>query len=166
MTKILLLSDTHGTIDDSILKYVSQADEVWHAGDIGDLHVTDVLKSLKPLRSVYGNIDGDMARMEFPEHNRFVCEKVSVWITHIGGFPGKYAPKIKEMLKKEPPNLFISGHSHILKVMFDKELNFLHMNPGAAGKSGFHQVRTMLRFVIDGDKIKDLEVIEMGGKRE
>ena len=166
MTRILLLSDTHGTIDDSILKYVSQADEVWHAGDIGDLKVTDVLKSAKPLRGVFGNIDGDRARMEFPEHNRFVCEGVSVWITHIGGYPGKYAPKIKEMLRKEPPNLFISGHSHILKVVFDKELNFLHMNPGAAGKSGFHQVRTMLRFVIDKDKITNLEVIEMGGKRE
>ncbi len=164
MIKILLLSDTHGHIDDTILKYVNQADEVWHAGDIGDLAVTDTIKKLKPLRAVFGNIDGDKARLEFPLHNRFWCEKVDVWITHIGGYPGKYNPNIKEELKLNPPNLFICGHSHILKVIFDKKLNFLHMNPGACGKSGFHEMRTMLRFVIDVDKIKDLEVIEIGKK--
>ncbi|KQS47765.1 MAG: metallophosphoesterase family protein [Flavobacterium sp.] len=162
MKKILLLSDTHGHIDDTILKYVDQADEVWHAGDIGDLIVTDTLKKHKPLRAVFGNIDGDKARMEFPLNNRFMCEDVDVWITHIGGYPGKYSPAVKSEIALNPPKLFITGHSHILKVMFDKKLNLLHMNPGACGISGFHQVRTMLRFVIVGDKIKDLEVIEIG----
>lgn len=161
MKKILLLSDTHSHLDDTILKYVAQADEVWHAGDIGDLAVTDALKKLKPLRAVYGNIDDDIARLEFPLHNKFLCEGVSVWITHIGGYPGKYNPKIKSELEMNPPQLFICGHSHILKVMFDKKNNFLHMNPGACGKSGFHQVRTMLRFIIDGDKITALEIIEI-----
>lgn len=160
--KILLLSDTHSHIDDTILKYVNQADEVWHAGDIGDLKVTDTLKKLKPLRAVYGNIDDDKARMEFPLHNRFNCEDVVVWITHIGGYPGKYNPSLRAELLANPPKLFICGHSHILKVMFDKKHNLLHMNPGAAGVHGFHQVRTMLRFVIDGDKIKDLEIVEIG----
>ncbi|WP_055445163.1 metallophosphoesterase family protein [Lacinutrix himadriensis] len=160
MTKILLLSDTHSYIDDAILKHVKQADEVWHAGDIGDLKVTDAIKKLKPLRAVYGNIDDDKARMEFPENNRFMCEGVDVWITHIGGYPNRYDIRIRDEIKRNPPKLFISGHSHILKVMQDKKLNLLHMNPGAAGKHGFQQVRTMLRFVIDGEKIKDLEVIE------
>jgi putative phosphoesterase len=161
MKKILLLSDTHSHIDDAILKYVKQADEVWHAGDIGDLNVTDTIKKIKPLRAVYGNIDDAEARLEFPLHNRFMCEGVSVWITHIGGYPGKYNPAIKAEMTANPPQLFICGHSHILKVMFDKKHNLLHMNPGACGKSGFHQVRTMLRFVIEGDKIKDLEIIEI-----
>lgn len=162
MKKILLLSDTHSHLDETILKYAAQADEIWHAGDIGDLHVTDALKKVKPLRGVYGNIDDDKARMEFPLHNRFLCEDVDVWITHIGGYPGKYSPNIRKELALNPPKLFICGHSHILKVMFDKKLSLLHMNPGAAGTHGFHQVRTMLRFVIDGDKIKDLEIIEIG----
>lgn len=162
MKKILLLSDTHSHIDDAVLKYVKQADEVWHGGDIGDLKVTDTIKTLKPLRAVYGNIDNAQARLEFPLHNRFMCEGVSVWITHIGGYPGKYNPNIKAEMTANPPQLFICGHSHILKVIFDKQHNLLHMNPGACGKSGFHQMRTMLRFVIDGDKIKDLEIIELG----
>lgn len=161
MKKILLLSDTHSYIDDTILKYVAQADEVWHAGDIGDLAVTDALKKIKPLRAVYGNIDDAQARLEFPLNARFLCEEVSVWITHIGGYPRKYNPAIREELAQNPPKLFICGHSHILKVQFDKKHNLLHMNPGAAGKSGFHQVRTMLRFVIDGEAIKDLEIIEI-----
>lgn len=164
MKKILLLSDTHSHIDDVILKYVHLADEVWHAGDIGDLIVTDTIRKIKPLRAVFGNIDDDKARLEFPLHNRFVCENVAVWMTHIGGYPGKYNPNITKELARNPPKLFICGHSHILKVMMDKKNNFLHMNPGAAGKSGFHQVRTMLRFVIDGEKIKDLEVIEISQK--
>jgi uncharacterized protein len=164
MIKILLLSDTHSHIDDTILKYVNQAHEVWHAGDIGNLVVTDTIKKVKPLRAVYGNIDDDKARMEFPLNNRFFCEKVDVWITHIGGYPGKYNQEIREEIKQNPPKLFICGHSHILKVMFDKKNNLLHMNPGAVGKSGFHQMRTMLRFVIEGDKIKDLEIIEIGKK--
>jgi putative phosphoesterase len=164
MKKILLLSDTHSHIDDAILKYIDWADEVWHAGDIGNLSVTDRIKALKPLRAVYGNIDDNKAKLEFPLHNRFMCEDVDVWITHIGGYPNKYNPAIKIELVQNPPKLFICGHSHILKVMFDKKLNFLHMNPGAAGIYGFHKIRTMLRFVIDGDKIKDLEIIELGTK--
>jgi putative phosphoesterase len=160
MKKILLLSDTHSYIDVNILKYVKQADEVWHAGDIGDLKVTDAIKNLKPLRGVYGNIDDAKVRVEFPEHNRFMCEDVNVWITHIGGYPPKYNNRTRETLQLNPPRLFICGHSHILKVMPDKKLNLLHMNPGAIGKHGFHKVRTMLRFTIDGKKIENLEVIE------
>lgn len=162
MKKILLLSDTHSFIDDQILKYVLQADEVWHAGDIGDLTVTDTIKKIKPLRAVFGNIDNHEARLEFPLHNRFMCEEVDVWITHIGGYPGKYSPAIRDEINRNPPKLFICGHSHILKVQFDKNLNLLHMNPGAAGKHGFHPVRTMLRFEIVGEKIQNLEVIELG----
>lgn len=164
MKKILLLSDTHSHIDESILKYVRLADEVWHAGDIGDLKVTDAIKTIKPLRAVYGNIDDYKARMDFPLHNRFRCESVDVWITHIGGYPGKYNQAIRAEIQRNPPKLFICGHSHILKVQFDKSLNLLHMNPGACGIYGFHQVRTMLRFEIDGDKIQNLEIIELGKK--
>ena len=160
MKKILLLSDTHSYIDDAILKYVKQADEVWHAGDIGNIEVTDTIKRLKPLRAVYGNIDDEKARLEFPLDNRFMCEDVDVWITHIGGYPNKYNMRIRDIIKENPPQLFISGHSHILKVLPDKTLNLLHMNPGAVGKHGFHKVRTMLRFTIDGKKIDNLEVIE------
>ena len=160
MTKILLLSDTHSHIDPDILKYVKQADEVWHAGDIGDLNVTDAIKALKPLKAVHGNIDDSKIRMEFPENNRFMCEGVDVWITHIGGYPGAYNMRVREAVKTNPPKLFICGHSHILKVMPDKKLNLLHMNPGAVGKHGFHKARTMLRFTIDGTKIDNLEVIE------
>ncbi len=165
MKKILLISDTHSHIDERIFKYILEADEIWHAGDIGDLYVTDAIKELKPLIAVYGNIDDDKARMEFPEHNRFMCEGVDVWMTHIGGYPGKYNINIREEINKNPPKLFICGHSHILKVQFDKKLNLLHMNPGAAGKHGFHKVRTMLRFVIDKAEIKNLEIIELEGSR-
>ena len=164
LKKILLLSDTHSHIDNNIIKYIQQADEVWHAGDIGDLQVTDTIKSLKPLRAVYGNIDAADARLEFPLNNRFVCEGVDVWITHIGGYPGKYDIKIHEDIKRTPPKLFICGHSHILKVQFDPELKCLHMNPGACGKHGFHQVRTMLRFELDNGEIKNLEAIELGAR--
>ncbi len=164
MKNILLLSDTHGHIDEVMLKYIHLADEVWHAGDIGNLEVTDQIKKIKPLRAVFGNIDGDAARMEFPLHQKFFCEGVSVWITHIGGYPDKYSPLIREDLRLNPPKLFICGHSHILKVIYDKKLQLLHMNPGAAGKSGFHQVRTMLRFLIDNSEIKNLEIIELGKK--
>ncbi len=164
MKKILLLSDTHSHLDDNMLKYVHQADEVWHAGDIGDLSVTDEIRRHRPLRAVYGNIDDHQARLDFPLHDRFFCEGVAVWITHIGGYPGKYNPAIRAELALNPPKLFICGHSHILKVIFDKKHNLLHMNPGAAGVSGFHQVRTMLRFAIDGAQIKDLEIIELAKK--
>jgi putative phosphoesterase len=164
MKKILLLSDTHGHLDERILKYAEDADELWHAGDIGTTAVSDSLKKVKPLKAVFGNIDGAEVRKEFPLNNRFMCEEVDVWITHIGGYPGRYSPAVKEEIRANPPRIFISGHSHILKVMNDKKLGVLHMNPGAAGKQGFHQVRTMLRFVIDGKEIKDLEVIELGKK--
>lgn len=162
MKKILLLSDTHGHIDERIKSYAKEADEIWHAGDIGNIEVSDELKKIKPLKAVFGNIDGGSLRKEFPLNARFMCEGVDVWITHIGGYPGRYSPAVKEEIRKDAPDLFITGHSHILKVMQDKKLNLLHMNPGAAGKQGFHQVRTMLRFKIDGSEIKDLEVIELG----
>lgn len=162
MTKILLLSDTHGHMDNAILKYAAMADEIWHAGDIGSLSVIDQLQAIKPVRGVHGNIDDHVIQKEFPENNRFMCEDVDVWITHIGGYPNRYNVKVREEIRSNPPKLFICGHSHILKVMHDKKLNLLHMNPGACGKHGFHQVRTMLRFSIDGDKISGLEVIELG----
>ncbi len=161
MKKILLLSDTHSYIDPQIIKYVKQADEVWHAGDIGDLKVTDTIKKLKPLRAVYGNIDDKLARLEFPLDSKFKIEEVTVWMTHIGGYPNKYNQRIRETLQKAPPKLFISGHSHILKIQYDKKLNLLHLNPGAAGNHGFHQVRTMLRFSIDQERIYDMEIIEL-----
>jgi putative phosphoesterase len=161
MKKIVVLSDTHSYIDDQILKFVKQADEVWHVGDIGSLEVVDALKKLKPLRAVYGNIDNALIRTEFPLDNKFTVEKVTVWMTHIGGYPNNYDLRIKKGISKNPPTLFISGHSHILKVIFDKKLNLLHMNPGAAGKSGSHKVRTMLRFEIMEDKILNLEVIQL-----
>ncbi len=161
MKKILLLSDTHSYIDEQILKFVKQADEVWHVGDIGNLEVIDRIKKLKPVRAVYGNIDNALIRSEYPLDNKFTIGKVTVWMTHIGGYPNRYDQRIKEEIKKNSPQLFISGHSHILKVMFDKKLNILHMNPGAAGKHGFHNVRTMIRFEIHEDKISKLEVIEL-----
>ncbi len=161
LKKILLLSDTHSHIDETILKYVKQADEVWHAGDIGNLKVTDAIAALKPLKAVYGNIDDAEARATFPLDLKFNCENVSVYITHIGGYPGRYNQRIREDIYASPPRLFICGHSHILKVMPDKKTGLLHMNPGAIGKHGFHQVRTMLRFEIDGSKIENLEVIEL-----
>lgn len=159
--KILLLSDTHSYIDDRILDYASKADEIWHAGDIGDLKVTDALKEVGLVRAVYGNIDGTEIRGEFPLNQRFEVEGVDVWMTHIGGYPGKYSPAIRTEIYNHPPKLFICGHSHILKVMPDKKLNLLHMNPGACGKHGFHPIRTMLRFELNAGKIENLEVIEL-----
>ena len=162
--KILLLSDTHSYIDERILHYASEADEVWHAGDIGDLAVTDTLENVCKLRAVYGNIDDAKARATFPLNNRFICEGVDVWITHIGGYPPKYNPNTRPEITINPPKLFICGHSHILKVMPDKRYNLLHMNPGACGIYGFHKVRTMLRFEINSGNIENLEVIELGNK--
>ena len=162
MKKILLLSDTHSHIDERILDFVSEADEVWHAGDIGDLAVTDAIAALKPLRAVYGNIDDHKARSTFPLDLKFDCEGMKVWITHIGGYPGKYNQRIREEIQKNPPQIFIAGHSHILKVQWDKSIQCMHLNPGACGVSGFHQMRTMLRFSIDKGSLKDLEVIELG----
>ena len=164
MKKILLISDTHGFIDKNILKYVKNADEVWHAGDIGSLEVIEQIEQIKPLRAVYGNIDDKTIRAEFPLDNIFTIEQVKVWITHIGGYPNRYNFRIKEALIQNPPNLFISGHSHILKVQYDKKLNLLHMNPGAVGKYGIHTIRTMLRFEIEKKEIKNLEVIELTKK--
>jgi len=161
MTKILLLSDTHGYIDEQMLKYVKQVDEVWHAGDIGDLQVTDTIAKLKPIRAVFGNIDGDKARLSFPLDNKFTIENQKVWITHIGGYPKRYDRRVKQELRIFAPHIFISGHSHILKIIYDKDLNLLHLNPGAAGKSGFHNVRTMLRFTLDKNEIKNMEIIEL-----
>ncbi len=161
MKKILLLSDTHSYIDEQILKFVKQADEVWHVGDIGDLKVTDTLKKIKPLRAVYGNIDNKDARAEFPLDLKFTIENITVWMTHIGGYPNKYNLRIREEIKQNPPKIFISGHSHILKVQYDKKLELLHLNPGAAGKHGFHKIRTMLRFEVDKSDIKNLEIIEL-----
>ena len=161
MKKILLLSDTHSYIDDQILKFVNQADEVWHAGDIGSIEVTDTIINIKPVRAVYGNIDNTLIRSEFPLDAKFTVEGVSVWITHIGGYPNRYDKRIKEEITKNSPTLFISGHSHILKVIYDKKLNLLHMNPGAAGKHGFHNIRTMLRFEVHNGAISNLEIIEL-----
>jgi putative phosphoesterase len=162
LKKILLLSDTHGYIDKQIIKFVKQADEVWHAGDVGSIEVINSIKEHTPIRGVYGNIDGQKIRSVFPLNNRFLLEGVKVWITHIGGYPNRYDKRIREEIKTHTPDLFISGHSHILKVMPDKKINLLHMNPGAAGKNGFHKIRTMLRFELDKGKIQNLEVIELG----
>jgi len=162
LKKILLLSDTHSFIDNQILKFVKKADEVWHAGDVGSIDVIKQIQKYTPVRGVYGNIDGQEIRSIFPLDNKFLLEGVKVWITHIGGYPKRYDKRIKEEIQKHTPDLFISGHSHILKVMPDKKLNLLHMNPGAAGKHGFQQVRTMLRFELDNGEIKNLEVIELG----
>ena len=160
--KILLLSDTHSYIDDAILKHVKEADEVWHAGDIGNVNVTHQIKLHTKLRAVYGNIDDHKIRQEFPEFLHFEAEGVVVWMTHIGGYPGKYAPKVRTHLLHHRPQLFICGHSHILKVMNDKKYELLHMNPGACGIHGFHQQRTMLKFEINKGKIEHLFVIDLG----
>ncbi len=162
MKKILLLSDTHSYIDDRILEYAKNADEIWHSGDFGNLEIIDELKKTGKLRGVFGNIDDAKIKAEFPEIAIFECEKVKVFMIHIGGYPNKYAPKVRQKLKEEKPQIFISGHSHILKVMYDKELEILHLNPGAAGKHGWHKTRTMLRFEINGEKIENLEVVELG----
>jgi putative phosphoesterase len=160
MKKILLLSDTHSYIDDAILKHVKLADEVWHAGDIGDFTVIDAIKKLKPLKAVYGNIDDAKMRTEFPEDLIFMCENVLVYMTHIGGYPPKYNNRSRPVINQEKPRLYICGHSHILKVMPDKKLGLIHMNPGAVGKHGFHKVRTMIKFIINGNNIEQLEVVE------
>ncbi len=162
MVKIGLLSDTHSHLDTKIFDYFKDVDEIWHAGDIGSLEVTDQLKKFKPLRAVYGNIDDHILRREFPEFNRFTIENVDVLITHIGGKPGKYAKPALDALQEKAPKLFICGHSHILLVKMDPKFNMLWMNPGACGIKGFHQVKTLLRFQIDGDKIQNLEAIEIG----
>ncbi|MDP4204474.1 MAG: metallophosphoesterase family protein [Bacteroidota bacterium] len=165
MRKIGLLSDTHGTIDPKVFEFFVACDEIWHAGDIGNIMTADRLSAFKPLKAVCGNIDGQDVRIVYPKNQRFKCEEVDVWITHIGGYPGKYDRLVRDKLMQCPPDLFICGHSHILKVIYDKKLNLLHLNPGAAGNSGFHLVKTMLRFTIDGKEIKDLEILEIPRER-
>ncbi len=161
MTKIGLISDTHHWLDDAIFEYFSNCDEIWHAGDFGTSAIAEKLNNFRPLKGVYGNIDGPDIRGIYPEQLVFICEDVKVMMRHIGGYPTKYNPETKKELLIHQPQLFISGHSHILKVMFDEKLNCLHMNPGAAGKQGWHKVRTLIRFVIDGKDMKDCEVIEL-----
>ncbi|HVI44280.1 MAG TPA: metallophosphoesterase family protein [Chitinophaga sp.] len=154
------MSDTHSYLHPQVLKYFEEVDEIWHAGDIGNVELADQLEAFKPFRAVWGNIDGADIRVRYPETLRFTLEDVDVVITHIGGYPGKYAPGIRELLKKSPPKLFICGHSHILKVMPDPTLQLLHMNPGACGQQGWHKVKTLLRFQLDAGRIQQLEVIE------
>tara|TARA_B100000900_G_scaffold99256_2_gene82029 strand:+ start:7509 stop:8000 length:492 start_codon:yes stop_codon:yes gene_type:complete len=161
MKKILLLSDTHGHVDDHIIKYVKESDEVWHAGDIGTTQVTDTISSLKPLYAVFGNIDNHELRISFPKELLFKCENINVFMTHIGGRPGRYAKGISEKIKSIKPKIFICGHSHILKIQYDEVNQLLFINPGAIGKRGFHLVRTMVRFEIDVSDIKNMEVIEV-----
>lgn len=162
--KIGLLSDTHGFLDDAVFKHFEECDEIWHAGDFGNTEIIDRLVAFKPFKGVYGNIDGKDVRQRCPEHERFTCEQVDVWMTHIGGYPGRYAAQVKAEILRNPPKLFICGHSHILKVQYDQKLGVLHLNPGAAGKQGWHKVRTLMRFEINRDKIENLEVIELAGR--
>lgn len=164
MLTIGLLSDTHAYWDEKYAEYFKNCDEIWHAGDIGSESLAAKLALLKPLRAVYGNIDGQPLRLQYPKTAHFTVEEIRVMMTHIGRYPGRYNPEIRQELYDTRPNLFIAGHSHILKVAFDKHLNCLYINPGAAGKSGFHQVRTLVRFAIEGKNIKDLEVIELGSR--
>ncbi|MDY6800776.1 MAG: metallophosphoesterase family protein [Bacteroidota bacterium] len=161
MKKIGLLSDTHGFVDDKMIDFFSECDEIWHAGDIGNLFIADKLNQIKPLKAVYGNIDGQEVRIVYPKIQSFQCEQVHVLIIHIGGYPGKYEKEVKTIIQNNDVDLFISGHSHILKVMYDKKNELLHINPGAAGKSGLHKHQTAVRFIIDGKNIKELEVFEM-----
>lgn len=164
MRKILLISDTHGYLDKGLLKHMQYADEVWHAGDIGTIELCLEIEKIKPLKAVYGNIDGQDIRTDYAENLIFDCEGVKILMTHIGGYPGKYPAKLKQLLLEHKPKIFICGHSHILKVMYDKELALLHMNPGAAGVHGFHTVKTAIRFEIEGSEIKNLAIIELGSR--
>lgn len=161
MTSIGLLSDTHNFLDPDIFEYFKTVDEIWHAGDIGTMKIADELSAFKPFKAVYGNIDGNDVRFAFPEQLLFFCEEVKVMIKHIGGYPPNYNPATKKELINHQPGLFIAGHSHILKVMYDDRLHCLHLNPGAAGRQGWQKVRTVIRFKIDGTEIKECEVIEM-----
>jgi putative phosphoesterase len=162
LKRIGLLSDTHHYLDEAIFKHFDKCDEIWHAGDFGTIAIADTLKKYKPLRGVYGNIDGQDIRSQYPEVLHFMCEEVKVLMIHIGGYPGRYSPLAKREILAKQPKIFISGHSHILKIMYDEQFKCLHMNPGAAGKHGWHKVRTLIRFAIDGADIKDCEVIELG----
>ena len=164
MTNIGLISDTHCYLDDAVFRHFEKCDEVWHGGDFGSVEVVEKLRNFKPLKGVYGNIDGQAIRADYPEVLQFTTEAVKVLMIHIGGYPGRYSLTAKKEIAANQPKLFISGHSHILKVMYDEKNQCLHMNPGAAGKQGWHKVRTLIRFAIDGDDIKNCEVIELGKK--
>ncbi len=164
MRKILLISDTHSFLEEKLFKHIDEADEIWHAGDIGNIELTDKLKKLKPLQAVYGNIDGTEIRKEFKKNLIFNCENVKIYITHICGQPTNYLKEVKDILELEKPKIFICGHSHILKVMYQNKYEVLHLNPGACGNHGFHQIKTALRFVIDDTEIKDLAIIEFGNR--
>ena len=164
MTRIGLISDTHSFLDNAVFKHFENCDEIWHAGDFGNIELADKLAAFKPLKGVYGNIDGQDIRSTYPLNLRFKCEDMDVWMTHIGGYPGKYAPAVRPEIYTNPPQLFITGHSHILKVIYDDKIKCLHMNPGAAGKQGWQKVRTLIRFVVDGKNMKQCEVIELGSK--
>jgi putative phosphoesterase len=163
--KIGLISDTHGFLDEKVFKYFEHCDEIWHAGDIGTVEVAEKLKNFKPLKGVYGNIDGQDIRLQFSKDLRFSCEGKKIYITHIGGYPPKYNREVLKQLQAIPPDIFICGHSHILKIMQDTNINnLLHINPGAAGVQGFHKVRTIVRFNISDNMVSELQVIELGNK--
>lgn len=164
MLRIGLLSDTHGYFDPRIRDHFADCNEIWHAGDIGDVEVARQLSGIAPLVGVHGNIDGTSIRSMFPGHQRHIREGVDIWMTHIGGYPGNYAFQVKPDIYVKPPGLFISGHSHILKVMPDKKYGLLHMNPGSAGRSGLHQVRTLIRFEVDQARVGNVDVIELGAR--
>jgi len=164
MLRIGLISDTHHFLDDNVFKHFDACDEIWHAGDFGTIDIARRLSDFKPLKGVYGNIDGTDIRRVYPEDLHWQAEGVKVFMTHIGGYPPRYNPRVKKAIEADPPQLFICGHSHILKVMFDEKLQCLHMNPGAAGRQGWHTVRTLIRFTIDGNNMKDCEVIELGSR--
>jgi len=164
MTRIGIISDTHGFLDEAVFRHFEYCDEVWHAGDFGNAELANKLSSFKPTKGVFGNIDGHDIRVVYPEQLVFTCEGVKVMIRHIGGSPPKYNPETRKELQIHQPQLFISGHSHILKVMYDENIQCLHMNPGAAGKQGWHKVRTIIRFAIEGTNIRDCVVIELGSR--
>jgi putative phosphoesterase len=161
MVHIALLSDTHGYLDDRFLLHLENSDEIWHAGDIGNIRIAEQLARIKPMRAVHGNIDGEAVRKFYPAEQRFLLEGMNVWIVHIGGYPGHYDRSIKERLIENPPDILITGHSHILRIQYDKKLQLLNINPGAAGKYGLHKVQTMVKFVLDKKNIRNMEVVEL-----
>lgn len=162
MKRIGLMSDTHGYVDPKVFEYFKDVDEIWHAGDVGSIDVIDQLEKFKPVKGVYGNIDNAELRMVWPKDQVFYCEEMKVCITHIAGKPGRYNREAFGLIKKEKPQIFVCGHSHILLVKFDSLINALWLNPGACGFKGFHQVKTLLRFTINKDKIEDMEIVEIG----
>ena len=159
-----MLSDTHGFLDPKLFEFLEECDEIWHAGDIGELKVTEQLADFRPLRAVWGNIDGPEFRHLFPEHQRFVCQGVDVFMTHIGGYPGRYARGIGPLLRKDPPQLFICGHSHIVRAMPDEKLGLVHFNPGACGRQGFHHEKTMMRFTLHDGEISQFQICRLGAR--